>query len=218
MRGDVIIVEEHHRSAAKAIAPTLLTAIAAAGGKYTITVAGESGSGKSETATAIAEVLEEAGISSVILQQDDYFVYPPKSNDAARREDISWVGTQEVKIDLLSAHMKAFLDGADVIKKPLVDYATDSIGEEVVAFGDAKVAIAEGTYTSLIENVNMRVFIARDFNQTLEHRRKRNRHASELDEFTEEVLKIEHGIISAHRAYANIIVNPDYSVNLNQNR
>ena len=218
MRGDIIIVEEHHRSAAEAIAPTLLKAIAAAGGKYTITVAGESGSGKSETATAIAEVLEEAGISSVILQQDDYFVYPPKSNDAARREDISWVGTQEVKIDLLSAHMKAFLDGADVIKKPLVHYATDSIGEEVFAFGDAKVAIAEGTYTSLIENVNMRVFIARDFNQTREHRRKRNRDASELDEFTEEVLKIEHVIISAHRAYANIVVNPDYSVNLNQNR
>ena len=218
MRGDVIIVEEHHRSAAEAIAPTLLTAIAAADGKYTITVAGESGSGKSETATAIAGVLGEAGISSVILQQDDYFVYPPKSNDAARRKDISWIGTQEVKIDLLSAHMKAFLDGADVMEKPLVDYATDSIGEEVFAFGDAKVAIAEGTYTSLIENVNTRVFIARDFNQTREHRRKRNRDASELDEFTEEVLKIEHVIISAHLAYANIIVNPDYSVNLNQNR
>ena len=130
MRGDVIIVEEHHRSAAEAIAPTLLTAIAIAGGKYTITVAGESGSGKSETATAIAEVLEEAGISSFILQQDDYFVYPPKSNDAARRKDISWVGTQEVKIDLLSAHMKAFLDGADGMKKPLVDYASDSVGED----------------------------------------------------------------------------------------
>ena len=217
MRGDVIIVEEHHRSAAEAIAPTLLTAIAAAGGKYTITVAGESGSGKSETATAIAEVLEEAGISSVILQQDDYFVYPPKANDAERRKDISWVGTQEVKIDLLSKHMKAFLDGADVIEKPLVDYATDSVGEEAFAFGDAQVAIAEGTYTSLVEHVNTRVFIARDFNQTLEHRRKRNRDASELDEFTEEVLKIEHGIISGYHASANIIVNPDYSVDLNPN-
>ena len=66
--------------------------------------------------------------------------------------------------------------------------------------------------------MNTRVFIARDFNQTLEHRRKRNRDASELDEFTEEVLKIEHGIISGHRACANIIVNPDYSVDLNPNK
>ncbi len=218
MRGDVIIVEEHHRSAAEVIAPTLLEAIAASDGKYTITVAGESGSGKSETAAAIAEVLEEAGISSVILQQDDYFVYPPKSNDSARRKDISWVGTQEVKIDLMSAHMKAFLDGADGVEKPLVDYATDSVGEEILRFGAAQVAIAEGTYTSQVKNIKTRVFIARDFNQTLEHRRKRNRDASELDEFTEEVLKIEHCIISAHRACANIIVNSDYSVDLNPSR
>lgn len=217
MRGDVILVEQHHRVAAEEIAPAMLKAIASSDGKYTITVAGESGSGKSETATAIAEVLEAAGISSVILQQDDYFVYPPKSNDMARRKNISWVGPQEVKIELLSSHMKAFLDGADHIEKPLVDYASDHIGEEVFAFGDAKVAITEGTYTSLLENVKTRIFIARDFSQTLEHRRKRSRDASELDTFTEKVLEIEHGIISAHRLRADIVINADYSVNLNPN-
>ena len=36
MRGDVIIVEEHHRSAAEAIAPTSLTAIAAAGAQPSV--------------------------------------------------------------------------------------------------------------------------------------------------------------------------------------
>ncbi|MEC7464620.1 MAG: hypothetical protein VX809_08395 [Pseudomonadota bacterium] len=62
MRGDVILVEQHHRVAAEEIAPAMLKAIASSDDKYTITVAGESGSGKSETATAIAEVLEAAGI------------------------------------------------------------------------------------------------------------------------------------------------------------
>ena len=79
--------------AAEEIAPAMLKAIASSDDKYTITVAGIH-SGKSETATA-TEVLEAAGISSVILQQDDYFVYPPKSNDMARRKNISWVGPRK---------------------------------------------------------------------------------------------------------------------------
>ena len=217
MRGDVILLEQHHLFAANEIAPTLLQAIATTNGRYTITVAGESGSGKSETATAIAEVLDAAGISTVILQQDDYFVYPPKSNDVVRRENLSWIGPQEVKIELLSLHLKAFLEGADQTVKPLIDYSADFIGDEIFAFGNAQVAIAEGTYTSLLENVRTRIFIARDFNQTLEHRRKRGRDSSELDTFTEKVLEIEHGIISPHRQRADIVINADYSVDLNPN-
>ncbi len=212
MRGDTIIVEEHHRRAAADIVPALLPKIDSLVGKYTLSVAGESGSGKSETATAIAEALEKEGIMSVILQQDDYFVYPPKSNDRARRRDIAWVGPQEVRLDLLDSHLRAFHDNADSIDKPLVDYETDSVGDERIVVADARVAIAEGTYTSLLNNVDIRVFIARDYEETRAHREKRKRDAAELDPFIDDVLKIEHGIISLHRARADIVINADYSV------
>ena len=212
MRGDSIVVEEHHRRAAQKIVPVLLPVIKERGGQYALTVAGESGSGKSETAVAIADGLEEQGIESVILQQDDYFVYPPKSNDRHRRQYIAWVGPGEVRLELLDAHLRAFLDGDPGVAKPLVDYETDSIGEETLGFGDAQVVIAEGTYTSLLDNADMHVFIARDFEQTRAHREKRARAAAELDPFIDEVLKIEHEIISAHRARAGIVINPDYSV------
>ena len=212
MRGDTIIVEEHHRRAAAEIVPALLPKIDGSVGKYTLSVAGESGSGKSETATAIAEALEKEGIMSVILQQDDYFVYPPKSNDRARRRDIAWVGPQEVRLDLLDSHLRAFHDNADSIDKPLVDYETDSVGDERIVVADARVAIAEGTYTSLLNNVDIRVFIARDYEETRAHREKRKRDAAELDPFIDDVLKIEHGIISLHRARADIVINADYSV------
>ena len=89
MKGDIIVLEEHHRNAARAIVPSILSAIRAKEGRYTITVAGESGSGKSETGKAIADELETNGIASVLLGQDDYFVLPPKSNDAKRRDDDS---------------------------------------------------------------------------------------------------------------------------------
>ncbi len=211
MRGDTIIVEAHHRRAAAEIVSALLPKIDDAGGRYSISVAGESGSGKSETATAIAEALDAEGIASVILQQDDYFVYPPRSNDRARRKDITWVGPQEVRLDLLDAHLQAFHDDADSIEKPLVDYDTDSVGDERMAFAGARVAIAEGTYTSLLDNVDTRVFIARDYEETRAHREKRKRDAAELDPFIDDVLKIEHDIISSHRDRADIVINADYS-------
>ena len=212
MRGDKIIVEEHHRGAAAEIVPVLLPRIRESGGKYTISVAGESGSGKSETATAIADALAEEGIDSIIFQQDDYFVYPPKSNDRARRDDITWVGPQEVRLDLLDEHLNAFRDGAASIDKPLVVYETDSVTAEDMPTAEARVAIAEGTYTSLLENIDIRVFIARDYEETRAHREKRKRDAAELDPFIDEVLKIEHATISEHRARADIVINADYSV------
>ncbi len=212
MRGDKIIVEEHHRRAAAEIVPVLLPRIRESGGKYTISVAGESGSGKSETATAIADALAEEAIDSIIFQQDDYFVYPPKSNDRARRDDITWVGPQEVRLDLLDEHLNAFRNGAASIDKPLVVYETDSVIAEDVPTAEARVAIAEGTYTSLLENVDTRVFIARDYEETRAHREKRERDTAELGPFIDEVLQIEHAIISEHRARADIVINADYSV------
>ncbi len=212
MRGDSIVVEAHHVRAASGISELVLPLMEGQGGRYTITIAGESGSGKSETATALAEALEAAGKSCLILQQDDYFVYPPKTNDRTRRADIAWVGPQEVHLDLLDAHLKAFREGEAVIEKPLVIYEDDTITSERLDIGGAEVAIAEGTYTTLLANVDTRVFIDRDYEETREHRNKRKRNAAELDPFIDKVLAIEHQIISAHKALAQVIVNDDYSV------
>ena len=96
----------------------------------------------------------------------------------------------------------------------MIDYSSDTINEEIYDFNNAQVAIAEGTYTSLLKGVDIRIFIARDFNQTLEHRQKRNRDISELDSFTENILRTEHAIISEHRALADIVINSDYTVDL----
>lgn len=212
MEGDAIVIEPHHRKAAAGIAPIVLATLNRGDGRIGVTIAGESGSGKSETAAALAEALAEHGVSSVIFQQDDYFVYPPKTNDRTRRADIGWVGPQEVKLDLMDEHIRAFVAGATTIEKPLVVYADDTVTTEVMDTGDARVAIAEGTYTTLLESATHRAFIDRDYTQTRKHREKRSRDASELDPFIDQVLEIEHAIISSHKVRADIIVHDDYSV------
>jgi uridine kinase len=210
MRGDIILVEGHHRKAAEQIVSRLLEEIRAKGARYTITVAGESGSGKSETAQAIAEALEGDGIQSAILQQDDYFVHPPRTNDRTRRANLCWVGPTEVRLDLLDEHLQAAASGADRITKPLVIYEEDRTVEESMDFGDAAVVIAEGTYTSLLDHVDRRVFIARNRLDTMEHRQRRAR--EEFDPFIEQVLEIEHEIISQHAKRADVIITKEYDV------
>ena len=210
MRGDIIIVEDHHRAAAAQIVDHIADAVAAKPGRYTITVAGESGSGKSETAQAIAEAFAQRAVKSAIYQQDDYFVHPPKTNDRTRREDIAWVGSGEVHLDLLDAHLQAALNGAEEVEKPLVIYEEDRIDTETMDLRDAKVVIAEGTYTSLLGHVDTRVFIARNRLDTMEHRRKRAR--EDFDPFLEEVLTIEHNIIAPHREIADVVITRDYDV------
>jgi len=210
MKGDAIVVEEHHVRAARGVV-TLLRQLLDAGDRFAVTIAGESGSGKSETAQAVADELQSAGVAAVIFQQDDYFVYPPKSNDRARRKDIDWVGPQEVRLDLLDKHLSAFLGGDGSVTKPLVNYAEDSVGEERLDLGDARVAIAEGTYTTLLGNAAARAFIDRTYLQTRAHREKRQRDASELDAFIERVLAIEHAEIASHKPRASIIIDEDYN-------
>ncbi len=74
--------------------------------RYVITVAGESGSGKSETGKAIADELGACGISTVLLGQDDDFVLPPTSNDAKRRADDTRLGPHvEVRLDILEQNL-----------------------------------------------------------------------------------------------------------------
>ena len=210
MQGDIIIVEEHHRSAAEAIVAAIAPAVEGTTRCYTMTVAGESGSGKSETAQALAEAFEPLGFRCVIFQQDDYFVHPPKTNDRTRRANTCWVGPTEVRLELLDEHLQAARRGDDEVRKPLVIYAEDRIDEEALDLREARVAIAEGTYTSLLENVDTRVFIARNRLETMEHRQKRGREG--FDPFIEEVLTIEHDIISQHRELADVIITRDYDV------
>jgi uridine kinase len=210
MQGDIILVGEEHERAAGLIIDRLIDEIRATDRRYTITVAGESGSGKSETGQALKEALESHGVGAVVLQQDDYYVLPPRFNDAARRANFAWVGTSEVRIDLLDEHLKAAREGADEITKPLVIYDDNRIDEETISLDGIDVVIAEGVYTSLCENVDRRVFIARNRLETMEHRMKRGR--EEFDPFIEDVLREEHAIISQHRSRADVIITRDYDV------
>ncbi|MEA3238871.1 MAG: zeta toxin family protein [Candidatus Bipolaricaulota bacterium] len=210
MHGDKILVQGKHRKAAAALAQILFPLLRKMDGRYAISIGGESGSGKSELAVALAESLEEDGIGTIIIQQDDYFVYPPETNDTRRREDINHVGLAEVRLGLLDDHVKAIINGARMIEKPLVVYQDNHISHETLPLDGVDVMIVEGTYTTLLKNVHSRIFIDQTYKQTTNARLKRDREPS--DPFLERVLEIEHGIISTHRYCADIIITASFAV------
>ena len=210
MIGDKLIIKDEHRRAAEQIVERILPALRSCPRAYIITIAGESGSGKSEAGQAIADALIRRGFKTLVFQQDDYFVHPPKTNDRTRRKDISWVGMQEVRLDLLDKHLAQARSGAQRIVKPLVVYEEDRIIEETVSLEGIAAVVAEGTYTTELENVDTRVFIDLTYLETLRSRLERAREAQ--DEFLETVLEIEHRIISAHRSRADYIIDKQYEV------
>ena len=211
MIGDKIHVQPQHTRAAEAIYAVLKDRIGDE--RVAVTVAGQSGAGKSEIAHELARLLDAGGHKTFVFQQDDYFVYPPKTNHNERVKNIEWVGTQEVRLDLMNQHLDAFKSGKhQLLEKPLVIFDEDRITSEKIDLSPFDVVIAEGTYTSLLGSADYHVFIDRDYYDTLAHRRERGR--DKIDDFTNQILKIEDAIITKHKQYADFVVNKDYTVDL----
>ncbi|HSN94534.1 MAG TPA: hypothetical protein VLR89_05680 [Anaerolineaceae bacterium] len=213
MKGDVILLSEKHIRVAEIIVAQIADKVRVKPTRFVITVAGESGSGKSETGLAIAKELEKLGIKSVLLGQDDYFFLPPKSNTAKRRADPNWLGPHiEVNFAILEQNLIDAQSGAIAITKPQVDYDADKIESETISLEGVKVVIAEGTYTTLLKHADTKVFIARSWLKTLEDRKKRNRGNEVNDPFTENILATEHKIIAGHKQLADFVINDDFEV------
>ena len=209
MRDDILIIDEIHRKAASEVFEMIFPTLKSHTGKFMMTIAGESGAGKSEIASALADLMRKANIPAYIIQQDDYFEFPPKTNARMREKDIGRIGPGEVRIDLINDNLSSILSGKDPVEKPLVIFSEDKITAEEVSFEPFKVIILEGTYTTMAKNIDCRVFIDRDMNDTRADRLKRNR--EKQDDYLEHILRIEHDIISRHKERADIVITRDFT-------
>ena len=213
MLGEKIVIGKDFKRVAEKLKEMLLQRIQQSQGIYIISIAGESGSGKTGIAKAFANLLSKEKIKTIILQQDDYFLYPPKDNALKRQQDITWVGISEVQLAILEKNLQEIKAGEKEIIKPLVIYDENKIVSEGVSLEGVKVVIVEGTYTSVLEHVNKRIFINRTYRDTEYARKERAR--EEQTEFLKNVLEIEHRIIALQKASADIIITRVFKVRKN---
>ncbi len=176
--------------------------------KLVIGVAGESGSGKSVTAKSLQIELAKLNIHSIILHQDGYYKLPPKENHNKRKQDINWVGVNELKLDLMQQHIDQFLAKEPVINIPSVNYKLNKFTTNSTVLSSTPVLIVEGVYSFFLKEMDYKVFMSRTYKDTLEKRRSRTR--EEYDPFVESVLQIEHSIVSAQKKLADSVVTKDY--------
>lgn len=177
-------------------------------GRTVIGVAGESGSGKSTTATALARELATDGLRAEVLYQDDYFHRPPRTNHAHRLLDLAHVGPHEVDLDRIVRHVADFRAGRDGVVVPAVDRAADAFRTRVVDFGAVDVLIVEGTYVLTLADLDVRVFLEATYADT---RARRVARARDVDSpFVERVLEIEHEIIRRQAGGADVVVDREF--------
>lgn len=213
MIGDKIKIEEEYFSLAKKIYAEIFKDESVNKDHFCISVAGESGSGKSVTAEVLRQFLGEKGIPTLTFHQDDYFKLPPRSNHTARLKDIQSVGLDEVNLKVLQENIDDFHHSKKMISKPVINYDENTITEELIDIQNIQILIVEGTYVNFLKNIDCKIFINRTYKETRQQRTERNR--EEMTDFIEEVLSLEHGIIQTQQSSADLIITNDYQIKQN---
>lgn len=176
-----------------------------------IAVAGESGSGKSVTATDLVAVMNEVGIHTTIIHQDNYFVRPPRTNHEHRLTDLGSVGPQEVRMEVIAANIQAFRVGS-TITAPVVDYPGNRFLTQSLDFSETRILVVEGTYALLLNGWDIGVFLQATYEDTAQRRKARNRDID--DPFVDQVLDIEHRLIAPQALVADILLDRDFEISL----
>ncbi len=173
-------------------------------------LAGESGSGKSVTADSLAKAFTASGVRAVVLNQDNYFVLPPRTNHEHRLESLAHVGSHEVNLALLAQHIDAFRAGAADVLGPLVDYPGNRFVTQRFDFSATDLLIVEGTYALRLVDLDARIFLEATHEATETRRRRRNR---DIDTpIIAQILAIEHDIIARQAALADVLIDPQFRI------
>lgn len=176
-----------------------------------ISIAGESGCGKTTLSDALRRVLESVGRRTILLHQDDYFKLPPRQNHLARERDLDHVGYSEVRLKELDEDIRSLTQqNTGTLNLPRMNWLKDEEETFPVTIGNISAVLVEGTYTSLLTEPHFRIFFDSDYQQTRENRRNRARDAE--SDFIERVLAKESSLIKIHRNLADLVI--DRNLNL----
>ena len=269
MPGDKIEIGESHIAKAKTIFPLLIKELrekmsANPYNRAVVAVCGGSGVGKSEIASLLSYMLEQAGIGSYTMSGDNYPHRIPMYNDAERLhtfrvagirgmvdcgvmspenaekireyqraeddankahlETDSWfinyleAGTAELKNYLgtpketdffeVDKIMEAFKDGAADLWLKRMGRDEASLWYDKVDMSGKNVLIVEWTHgnSDYMSQVDIPILLNSTPEETLEHRRSRNRDGKLDSPFTMLVLEIEQEKLVAQAHKAKIII------------
>ncbi|MCF6331921.1 MAG: hypothetical protein L3J11_01440 [Draconibacterium sp.] len=212
MLGDILLINDLHKKAAKSIYEFLLKEISLKkkGYRFIIAISGESGAGKSEISHSLAVLLKKGERRVKILHTDNYYKISPDLRNKWRKEHgIKNVGTSEYDWKLLNRNIREFKEGREALM-PCVDIVSKQIDKLITNFSDIDILVVDGLYAIKIKNIDLRVYIDLTYHETKKNRGVRGKEI--IDEFRFEVLEMEHKNMLALKPKADLIVNKSYEV------
>lgn len=216
MPGDKITIEQHHMEKAQRIYPLLKQMLRPQ--KTVVCVCGGSGVGKSEIASLLAGMLQEGGIKAYVMSGDNYPHRIPSQNDAMRERVYHeggeqalarYLGSQEeIDFEEVEAILEQFHAGACNIPMKRMGRTPDALWYDDIDFSDTQVLILEWTHgnSDLLRSVDIPILLNSTPEETLEHRKKRNRDGGVDSPFTTMVLRLEQEQLKNQAHKARIIV------------
>ncbi len=221
MPGDRIEINENHVKKAEQIyskLKELLNPILDRGEKAVVAVCGGSGVGKSEIGSLLAYMLNEDGIGSYVMSGDNYPHRIPAVNDAKREEIYNnggkealaaYLGSQEeIDFELVDRIVNSFKQGDAALEMKRMGRTESERWFSNVDMSETKVLIIEWTHSNSVHfhGVDIPILLNSTPEETLEHRRSRNRDGAVDSPFTMMVLELEQEMLKKQAYKAKIIV------------
>jgi len=210
MLGDILLITEKHKQAAEIIAAHIINKRK---DRMIIAISGESGSGKSELAHAIAKILRKEGIFAKPLHTDNYYkIHPLERREWRLRHGIeNVVGYDEYDWEKINQNLDDFRNGRRS-EMPCVDLVTEQVDRLITNFGEVDMLLVEGLYAIKSDNVDLRVFIELTYLETKEKHTKDARGKEIMDEARWATLGQEHKMVQALKPRADLLVTKEYAV------
>lgn len=221
MPGDKIEIHGEHVEKAKTIYPVLKEMLAEKlrnGEKCVVSVCGGSGVGKSEIGSLLAYFLSEDGIPTYLMSGDNYPHRIPLYNDEEREAVYRQGGKaalerylgseQEINFREVNHILAHFKQGDASVWMKRMGRKQGEVHYDEILVADTQVLILEWTHgnSDNIDGVDFPILLNSTPEETLEHRRSRNRDGAVDSPFVTMVLEIEQKKLMQQAKKAKIII------------
>jgi uridine kinase len=188
-----------------------------------VAIGGESGAGKTEIAEYLRFLLRRHKMWGATIAGDAFFKLTPAENHNARLRAYAegyldtYLGPSEVDLQQLDSILKS--GRKKRVREVLVPSESRRLDSKRYADVPVDLTLADVifidlTYSMLLENATLKVFLESDYQGRIDDVRERNiaRDPDQDFQFIMKVLEIEHHIIQGLKSNADIIVTKDYEI------
>jgi len=207
MLGDVLLISEGHKNAAKGIIHHLDQLN---GDKIVLAIGGESGTGKTEIAHEVARNLKIRKTPAKVMHIDNYYLTSPAERTPWRKEHgLKSIGYTEYDWETINRNLHEFQQNQDQVIMPCIDLLTDQEDILTTSFQDIRYLIIEGLYAIQAE-ADLKVLIDLTYRETKKAQFKRGKEPT--NEFRWQVLQREHEVVQTLRSQADLLVTKSFKI------